>query len=59
MHEFEYYTPTKVIFGEGSLEKLPQAVKGCGASRVFVVYGGMSADELRELLDEGYEKFCE
>ena len=42
MHEFEYYTPTKVIFGEGSLEKLPQAVKGCGASRVFVVYGGMS-----------------
>ena len=43
MHEFEYYTPTKVIFGEGSLEKLPQAVKGCGASRVLVVYGGMSA----------------
>lgn len=25
----------------------------------FTVYGGMSADELRELLDEGYEKFCE
>lgn len=25
----------------------------------FTVYGGMSADELRELLDERYEKFCE
>lgn len=25
----------------------------------FTVYGGMSADELRELLEEGYEKFCE
>lgn len=25
----------------------------------FTVYGGMSADELRNLLDEGYEKFCE
>ena len=25
----------------------------------FTVYGGMSADELRELLHEGYEKFCE
>lgn len=25
----------------------------------FTVYGGMSADELRELLYEGYEKFCE
>lgn len=25
----------------------------------FTVYGGMNADELRELLDEGYEKFCE
>lgn len=24
----------------------------------FTVYGGMSADELRELLDEDYEKFC-
>lgn len=25
----------------------------------FTVYGGMSADELRELLDERYEEFCE
>lgn len=25
----------------------------------FTVYGSMSADELRELLDERYEKFCE
>lgn len=25
----------------------------------FTVYGSMSADELRELLDEDYEKFCE
>lgn len=25
----------------------------------YTVYGGMSADELRELLDEDYERFCE
>lgn len=25
----------------------------------FTIYGGMSADELRELLEEDYEKFCE
>ena len=43
MHAFEYYTPTKVIFGEGSLEKLPEAVRAHGGSRVLVVYGGQSA----------------
>ena len=26
MHGFEFYTPTRVIFGAGSLEKLPEAV---------------------------------
>ena len=43
MHGFEFYTPTRVIFGAGSLEKLPEAVGRCGAKRVFVVYGGQSA----------------
>lgn len=43
MHGFEFYTPTRVIFGEGSLAKLPEAVARCGAKRVFVVYGGQSA----------------
>lgn len=43
MHGFEFYTPTRVIFGAGSLEKLPEAVGRCGAKRVFVIYGGQSA----------------
>ena len=25
----------------------------------FVIYGSMDANDLRSLLDEGYEKFCE
>ena len=43
MHEFEFYTPTRVIFGAGSLDKLPEAVRRCDAGRVFVVCGGQSA----------------
>ena len=38
MHGFEFYTPTRVILGAGSLEKLPEAVGRCGAKRVFGVH---------------------
>ena len=41
--DLNFYTPTRVIFGAGSLEKLPEAVGRCGAKRVFVIYGGQSA----------------
>ena len=43
MQSFEYCVPTRVVFGRGSLEKLPQELKKSGASRVLVVYGGHSA----------------
>lgn len=49
MHGFEFYTPTRVIFGAGSLEKLPEAVGRCGAKRVFVIYGGQSAKRAERL----------
>ena len=49
MHGFEFYTPTRVIFGAGSLEKLPEAVGRCGAKRVFVIYGGQSAKKSERL----------
>ena len=58
MHSFEFYTPTKVIFGAGSLERLPEAVRAHGGSRVLVVYGGQSAkrsgllDRVERLLAE-------
>ena len=43
MKSFEYCVPTRVVFGQDSLEKLPAQLEKCGASRVLVVYGGQSA----------------
>ena len=38
---FEYHTPTKLIFGEGSLDKLPEVLSRFG-KRILLVYGGGS-----------------
>ena len=43
MRSFEFYAPTEVVFGAGSLEKLADKIKLYGGSRVLVVYGGGSA----------------
>lgn len=43
MQAFEYCVPTRVVFGKGSVEKLPEQLRAQGASRVLVVYGGQSA----------------
>jgi len=43
MHAFEYYTPTQIVFGAGSVGKTAELVKKHGAGRVLVVYGGGSA----------------
>ena len=41
-HNFEFYAPTKVIFGKGVEAQVGQQAKLFGASRVLVVYGGGS-----------------
>jgi len=43
MLDFEFYSPTKVIFGKGAEKKVAEAVKWAGGSRVLLVYGGASA----------------
>lgn len=41
MLNFEFYNPTKIIFGEGTVKKLPSLVPK--NARVLILYGGASA----------------
>ncbi|MBR2103984.1 MAG: iron-containing alcohol dehydrogenase, partial [Bacteroidales bacterium] len=45
MVDFNYYTPTEVVFGKESEEKVAQMVKKYGGSKVLVHYGGKSAQK--------------
>jgi len=38
MKSFEYANPTKIIFGEGAIQKLPRALETCGKN-VLLAYG--------------------
>lgn len=59
MRNFEYCTPTKLVFGKGVVEKLPAELKKLG-TKVLLTYGGGSIkrsglyDKVMELLD-GFE----
>ncbi len=43
MHNFQYYTPTKVVFGKGTENETGKFVKDLGCKKVLVHYGGGSA----------------
>ena len=43
MFDFNYYTPTKVVFGKGAEAQVGELVKAFGGSRVLIHYGGQSA----------------
>lgn len=43
MQAFEFYSPTKIMFGPNTEEQVGQQVAAHGGSRVMVVYGGNSA----------------
>lgn len=43
MVNFEYFTPTKVVFGKNAEEKTGELVKEQGCKKVLVHYGGQSA----------------
>ncbi len=43
MQKFEYYVPTKVVFGKDTENQTGEQCKAFGASRVLIVYGGQSA----------------
>lgn len=57
-NNFEYYAPTKVVFGKGAEEQVGRLVKEAGGSKVLIHYGGKSAvrsgliNRLKEALDE-------
>ena len=42
MQQFNYYTPTKVIFGKGRENEVGDELKKDGAKKAYVVYGGGS-----------------
>lgn len=44
MVNFEYYTPTKVVFGKDSEKQTGELVKEFGATKVLIHYGGGSAE---------------
>ena len=39
MNNFTYYTPTKVLFGEGRVKEVGEALKSFGATNILIVYG--------------------
>ena len=55
MQNFEYCTPTRIIFGQGVIERLPEVLGGIG-QKVLLTYGGGSIkriglyDKVKELL---------
>lgn len=42
MNNFQYYTPTKVVFGKETEAEVGELVRECGCKRVLVHYGSGS-----------------
>lgn len=53
MKDFNFYVPTRVVFGKQSEEQLPRLLKEAGGKKVLVHYGGGSAKR-SGLLDKVY-----
>ena len=48
MLNFQYFTPTKVVFGKDAELKVGPLVKEEGCKKVLVHYGGQSAKRKKE-----------
>lgn len=65
MFDFQYYTPTKVIFGKGAENQVGELVKMYGGHSVLVHFGGQSAirsgllDRVKASLDAAGVKHVE
>lgn len=62
MHNFEYYTPTRVVFGKGAENETGRLVKEQNCKKVLLHYGGNSAKKsglldrvCRSLEEEGID----
>ncbi len=42
MFNFQYFTPTKVVFGKNTESQVADLIKGFGGTKVLVHYGGGS-----------------
>ena len=42
MFDFKYFTPTKVVFGKNSEEKVAELVQEFGGKKLLIHYGGGS-----------------
>lgn len=58
MKDFNFYAPTRVVFGHEAEEKLPQLIQQYGGGKVLVHYGGGSAKR-SGLLDKVYKMLTE
>ncbi|WP_188206566.1 iron-containing alcohol dehydrogenase [Alkalibacillus aidingensis] len=63
MENFTFHNPTKLVFGRGQLEQLPNLIPA-GVKRVLVIYGGGSikrngiyTNVMKKLNDNGYEAY--
>ena len=65
MKDFNYYAPTRVVFGREAEEKLPALIKQYGGTKVLIHYGGGSArrygllDLVEQMLHEAGIDFVE
>ena len=65
MKDFNYYAPTRVVFGRESEARLPELVKQYGGTKVLIHYGGGSArrygllDKVEQMLNDADIDFVE
>ena len=65
MKDFNYYAPTRVVFGRNSEEQLPALIRQYGGTKVLVHYGGGSArrsgllDKVEKMLTDAEIPFVE
>lgn len=45
MQKFDYCTPTRLIFGQGAVEKLPEVMSRYG-KKILMTYGGGSIKKI-------------
>lgn len=45
MENFEFYNPTRIVFGKGQLENLGSLIRANGGTKVLVHFGGKSVKE--------------
>ena len=65
VHNFIYYTPTKVVFGKGTEQETGKLVREQGCDKVLIVYGGGSVvrsgllDRVKATLQDAGVEFAE